>query len=146
MRSNIVGKKAPEFEIGEDKKIISCTVTVQRKIDGYVGDFTATVYFDEYYKAGRNGYPSLWNSKPRTMISKVAEMHALRMACPEELSQSYIEEEIEAENFEGFNKRLFKVDKDNLKMGKFMKENVKENKEEQVEESTDTESYETQGN
>ena len=31
------------------------------------------------------------------MLAKVAEMHALRMACPEELAQSYIEEEQEQE-------------------------------------------------
>lgn len=147
MRSGIVGKKAPEFEMGENKKIISCTVTVQRKIEGYVGDFTATVYFDEYYKVGKNGYPSLWDSKPRTMIAKVAEMHALRMACPEELSQSYIEEELESENFDSFGKRLSKVDKDkeSIKMGKFLKEDVKENKEEQVEESSSSEGDEAQG-
>ena len=31
------------------------------------------------------------------MIAKVAEMHALRKACPEELSQAYIAEEKEKE-------------------------------------------------
>ena len=31
------------------------------------------------------------------MIAKVAEMHALRMACPEEMAQIYVEEEKEAE-------------------------------------------------
>jgi hypothetical protein len=87
MRSGVVGKK----------KIISCSVTIKRKVNEYVGDYTATVYFDEYFKAGRNGYPSLWEQKPRTMIAKVAEMHALRMACPEELAQTYIEEEMDKE-------------------------------------------------
>jgi hypothetical protein len=94
MRSGIVGKKAPEFTT-TDGKLESCTVTVQRKVGEYIGDFTATVYFDEYYKAGKNGFPSLWDSKPRTMIAKVAEMHAIRMACPEELSQAYVEEELD---------------------------------------------------
>lgn len=88
MRSGIVGKLAPIFEEKEGL-IIACEVTVKRKVDGYVGDFTAKVYFGEYDK-GIN----LWNTKPRTMIAKVAEMHALRMACPEVLSQSYIEEEV----------------------------------------------------
>lgn len=87
MRSGVVGKLKPEFE-EKDGKIISCTVTIKRKVNEYVGDFTATVYFDEY-STGRN----LWSSKPRTMIAKVAEMHALRMACPEELSEMYTEEE-----------------------------------------------------
>ena len=91
MRSGIVGKSAPEY-VEQDKNIVSCSVTVKRKINEYVGDFTATVYFSEY-TTGKN----LWATKPRTMIAKVAEMHALRMACPEELAQSYVEEEVEKE-------------------------------------------------
>lgn len=98
MRSGVVGVEKPEFEMDE-KKIVSCTVTIKRKIDAYVGDFTATAYFEEYYKSGYNGKPSLWDTKPRTMLSKVAEMHALRKACPEELAQSYVEEEMQKEAF-----------------------------------------------
>lgn len=90
MRSGIVGKSAPTFE-EVDGKIVSCTVTVKKRfVDGYIGDFTATVYFDEY-----NTSRNQWVTKKRTMIAKVGEMHALRMACPEELSQSYSEEEVE---------------------------------------------------
>lgn len=92
MRSGIVGKSAPVFEEDKDGKIISCKVTIQRKVNDHIGDFTETVYFSEY-TTGRN----LWSTKPRTMIAKVAEMHALRMACPEELSQAYVEEELEKE-------------------------------------------------
>lgn len=91
MRSGVVGKSAPTFEM-DDKKVISCTVTVKRMVKGHVGEWTATVFFSEYYKSG-----GLWDTKPRTMIGKVAEMHALRAACPEELSQSYTEEEYDAE-------------------------------------------------
>ena len=91
MRSGIVGKNAPVYEETEGK-LITCSVTVQKKIGEYVGDFTATIYVSEY-DTGMN----LWVSKKRTMAAKTAEMHALRMACPEELSQSYIEEELEKE-------------------------------------------------
>ena len=91
MRSGVVGKSAPVFE-EKDNQIVSCSVTIKRKINDYVGDYTATVFFREY-STGKN----LWVSKPRTMISKVAEMHALRMACPEELAQSYVEEEVQKE-------------------------------------------------
>lgn len=91
MNSGIVGKSAPIYE-EKDGKIISCTVTVKRKIGDYIGDYTATVYFDEY-TTNKN----LWTTKPRTMIAKVAEMHALRMACPSELAQAYAEEEMEKE-------------------------------------------------
>ncbi len=89
MRAGIIGKSAPVYVL-DGKKIISCAVTVKRAVGKHVGEYTAEVYFDEY-TTGRN----LWSTKPRTMIAKVAEMHALRMACPEELSQTYTEEEME---------------------------------------------------
>ena len=93
MRSGVVGKSAPSFTFKENKAIDSCSVTIKRKVGDYVGEYTATVFFDEY-STGRN----LWTSKPKTMIAKVAEMHALRMACPEELAQSYVEEEMVSEH------------------------------------------------
>ncbi len=92
MRSGVVGVSAPTFTEDKDGKIVSCTVTVKRKVGEYVGEYSATVYFSEY-NTGRN----LWVSKPRTMIQKVAEVHALRKACPEEASMMYVEEEIEQE-------------------------------------------------
>lgn len=64
MRSGVVGKSAPTFEM-ENGKIVSCTVTVKRKIGDYIGDYTATVYMDEY-STGTN----LWKTKPRTMLAK----------------------------------------------------------------------------
>lgn len=97
MKSGIVGVEAPQYEIdpSDAKKVISCSVTVKRKVGEYVGDYTALVYFDEY-TTGKN----LWLTKPRTMIAKVAEMHALRKACPDELSQLYTEEEFAKEKGE----------------------------------------------
>ena len=93
MRSGVVGVDAPVFQMGDDGKIISCSQTVKKKNqDGYIGDYTAVVFFKEY-STGTN----LWATKPHTMISKVAEMHALRKACPEELSQAYDESEIHRE-------------------------------------------------
>jgi hypothetical protein len=92
MRSGVCGKSEPIFE-DKDGAIISCAITIKRNVSGVVGEYTAKVYFDEY-TTKRN----LWSTKPRTMLAKVAEMHALRMACPEELSQTYIEEEMEKEN------------------------------------------------
>lgn len=96
MRSGVVGSSEPIFE-EKDKKIGSCSITIKRKVADYIGDYSAKVYFDEYFKEGKNGYPSLWERKPHTMIAKVAEMHALRKACPEELAQEYIEEEMQRE-------------------------------------------------
>lgn len=93
-KSGIVGSKKPEYEFDEEGNINSCIFTVQKKTDNYIGDYTALVYFSEY----SSGY-NLWKSKPKTMIAKVAEMHALRKACPEELSQVYVEEEHQSEVF-----------------------------------------------
>lgn len=106
MKSGIVGKLAPKYT-ETDGKIETCEVTVKRMVNGFVGEFTALVYFKEYYAGHKNedgtikknAYgdmkPGLWDTKPHTMIAKVAEMHALRMACPEVLAQAYIEEEME---------------------------------------------------
>lgn len=111
MRSGVCGKNTPIFE-EKDGKVISCEITIKRKISDYVGDFTAKVYFDEYYKS--NQYKnSLWDTKPRTMLSKVAEMHALRMACPEELSQAYIEEEYQAEQSKNIEGEVLLEDEEN---------------------------------
>lgn len=103
-KSGIVGTDAPIYTMTEEKtagnipKPESASVTVHKKTGDYVGEFTALVYFDEYYKAGKEYdgkyTPSMWDTKPRTMLAKVAEMHALRKACPEELAQSYVEEEL----------------------------------------------------
>ncbi len=95
-KGGICGKDAPKFFM-DGSKIVSCAVTVKKMVEGLVGDFTAEVYFDEYFKEGKNGKKSLWETKPRTMIAKVAEMHALRMACPDQLSKIYVEEEFEKE-------------------------------------------------
>lgn len=119
MRSGVVGVSEPIYE-EKDEKIISCSITVKRKIEEHIGEFTAKVYFDEYYKS--NKYKnSLWDTKPRTMIAKVAEMHALRKACPEELSQSYIEEEFDKEKITQEEKEE-KKEKSLLEYEKEMKE------------------------
>ncbi|HVB33745.1 MAG TPA: recombinase RecT [Patescibacteria group bacterium] len=92
MKSGVVGKSEPIFEEKEGK-LFSCSITIKRRVGSDIGEFVSKVYFDEY-STGKN----LWVTKPRTMIAKVAEMHALRMACPEELAQAYTEEEIERES------------------------------------------------
>jgi hypothetical protein len=97
-KNGVVGKTKPDFTFSQDGKVESCTITIKKhthSYDGtpYIGEFTATVFMDEY-STGKQ----LWASKPRTMIAKVAEMHALRMACPEDAQQMYVEEEYEREN------------------------------------------------
>ena len=92
MRSGLAGKSAPIFTFTEKGDLETCTVTIKRNVDGYVGEYTATVYFNEY-STGRN----LWINKPKTMLAKVAEMHALRAGFPEEMAKQYIEEEVQKE-------------------------------------------------
>lgn len=135
MRSGLCGKTAPIYTYTDDNKVETCTVTVKRMTGGYVGDYTATVDFSEY-TTGKN----LWVSKPKTMIAKVAEMHALRAGFPEEMSAMYAEEEMEKEAMGGFSSRLNNamVDKDKLKIGNF------QNNDENQDTSEDIENQDTQ--
>ena len=130
MKSNVVGTDAPVYTMTDEKtpagipKPESATVTVKRLVGGVIGDFTAQVFFDEYYKAGKTWSgeykPSMWDTKPRTMLAKVAEMHALRKACPEELSQVYVEEELE-NPIPTSRLQNAKVESDSIKMGSLLK-------------------------
>ena len=88
MRSGVIGVSEPVYEM-DGAKVIACSITIKRKVGNDIGDFSAKVYFDEYTTRKNQ-----WASKPRTMIVKVAEMHALRKACPEELSQVYTSDEM----------------------------------------------------
>lgn len=84
------GKKAPIYTYNQDGSIETCSVTVLKMVNSYIGEYTSLVYFKEY-TTGKN----LWASKPLSMIAKVAEMHALRSAFPEELDKIYVEEEFD---------------------------------------------------
>src|SRR5208337_3987255 len=72
-------------------------VTVYRK--GATRGFTATVRWKEY-RAVRDGkLGRFWGEMPYTMLAKVAESHALRMAFAADLSGIYTEDEMaQAEN------------------------------------------------
>lgn len=138
MQSGQCGKSAPEFE-EKDGKIISCTVTVKRKVGETIGDYTAKVYFDEYNKGRDN-----WKTKPRTMIAKVAEMHALRMAFPEKLSKAYIEDEFREESTMTNRYKEIEEDSKSLQMGSILEtHNEKTNQNQEGEEQViDAESNE----
>lgn len=90
MRSGLAGKDAPTFGYTDEGGIDSCSVTVYRIVQGVRVPFTSLVFFSEYSTT-----KNLWATKPKTMIAKVAEMHALRMAFPEELAKAYTEEEVQ---------------------------------------------------
>lgn len=138
-RSGVNGKSEPTFVMTPEKKlgdkdyVTSCSVTIHKK-GGHPDGYTATVYFEEYYKEGKTWdgkyTPSMWDTKPRTMIAKVAEMHALRMACPEELSQIYVEEEFHnSETREGrMGEAKALVEASGLKVGELSPNGKKEEK------------------
>jgi len=86
------GSDAPVFE-GDDKGLISASVTVWKIVAGQRYAFTAKVYWDEYYPGDPEGF--MWRKMPRTMLSKCAEALALRKAFPAELSGVYSHEEMQ---------------------------------------------------
>lgn len=84
------GITAPVYD-SQDDGDVACSITAKKVLEGgAIGDFTATVFFKEFDTS-----KNLWKSKPKMMIAKVAEMHALRKAFPKQLSQIYVEEEFE---------------------------------------------------
>lgn len=74
----------------ESGKIFSASAVVKKLVYNHVAEFEATVLFGEF-DTGRDN----WKTKPRVMISKVAESTALRMSFPS-LDNAYDEAEAEA--------------------------------------------------
>lgn len=97
-QKNGVWVSGPKFEM-DGKKIISCSITAYKRIGQDIGEWTGTVFFDEY-----NTEKNLWRTKPHTMIAKVCLSHVYRMACPEEMSQVYTEEEFDKEKDEDYDR------------------------------------------
>lgn len=138
MRGGVNGKSAPVYEEDAQGKIKSCSVTVYTK-DGHPNGYTATVYFNEYSTGKQQ-----WQSRPRTMIAKVAEMHALRMACPEEVSKIYISDEMEQPEKKSRDKDVVAVQpvddhKWRNKLGQFLKDNPEVSKDIDYSDSLETE-------
>jgi phage recombination protein Bet len=61
----------------DGKSPVSAKATVKKLVQGHVAEFEAEVAFAEY-----NTGKSQWAKMPITMLKKVAEAHALRMAYP----------------------------------------------------------------
>lgn len=89
------GQDEPVFTLDAQGNIEKCSVTVyQFGKNGERYPTTAVAYFSEYAKPG-NGFASMWDKMPHTMISKVAESLALRKAFPQDLSGLYTAEEMD---------------------------------------------------
>lgn len=61
----------------DGEKLVSAEATVKKLVAGHVAEFRAEVMFKEY-----NTGKAQWVKTPVTMLKKVAEAHALRMAYP----------------------------------------------------------------
>jgi phage recombination protein Bet len=72
------------------KPPITCTITAYRVVAGIRCPFTHTAVFSEFAGTGK------WETMPLQMISKVAEMFALKKGFGDELSGLHIEEEMAA--------------------------------------------------
>lgn len=84
------GSDAAVFTHTDDpNKPHTASVTVWKLVGGQRVPFTATVYYAEYM-----GRAPIWREKPFTMLSKVAESHALRKAFPSTLSGMYTPDEM----------------------------------------------------
>lgn len=84
------GQDEPIHVFDDNNRLVSSTVTVYKIVQGMRVPFTAKVYASEY-NTGR----SSWLKMPITMLSKVAESHALRKAFPSILSGLYTREEMD---------------------------------------------------
>lgn len=80
-----------------------CRVIVYRWQNGRQIEQPGTAWWDEYYPGTKGATPSgptdtgyMWLTKPRVMISKVAEAIALRKAFPYLLADLYVREEMES--------------------------------------------------
>jgi phage recombination protein Bet len=90
----LAGNDDPIFD-GEDKpKPKKATVTVWRMVNGKKEPFTASARWDEYYPSMASKQ-FMWNKMPYTMLGKCAEALALRKAFPNDLSQVFVEEEMD---------------------------------------------------
>lgn len=92
-----ITEREGEFYIPAEEKLVGGWAKVH--IKGYDVPEYAAVSFEEY--AGRKSNGELnnqWATKPATMIRKVALVHALREAFPEETAGMYAPEEIAAAN------------------------------------------------
>ncbi len=85
-----------------------CQITVKRIIQGEAREFEGpTVWFEECVQLKKANYNddkspeipnSQWQKRPNYMLEKCAEAAALRVAFPEELSATYIHEEMDVED------------------------------------------------
>ena len=87
-----LGMKPPVFELDENGRLDSATITVLRDVRGMETEFTSTAYWAEFKPAPPNDF--MWNKMPRHMLAKCAEALARRLAWPKRFADLYTPEEM----------------------------------------------------
>jgi len=89
--------KATTFSYDEVGRLKSATAYVlKRTADGTWHEVSSTVHWEEYAAYKKDGnLTGMWEKLGHTMLSKVAESHALRRAFPTDLSGLYTKDEME---------------------------------------------------
>jgi phage recombination protein Bet len=86
-RANDTGCYMPgrptEYEMDDNGKLVMARVYVKKRVDGEWHEFSEDAYMSEFAGKGQ------WNTMPRVMLSKCAEVRVLRRAFPRELGGLY---------------------------------------------------------
>lgn len=78
-----------------------CQITVLRRIDGVIAEFTALEYWRENYAAKGNGSPNeMWAKRAYGQLAKCTEAQALRKAFPEAVGSQPTAEEMEGKTLD----------------------------------------------
>jgi len=96
----------PTYSLDQEGRLISATAYIKKQTrDGTWHTVSASAFMDEYCQKTREGKPmGLWDSMPKTMLSKCAESQALRKAFPGEMSGVYTKEEMQQADVEVISK------------------------------------------
>jgi hypothetical protein len=82
----------PEMAVDADGEMFpkSIRATARRRLEtGEIAEFSVQVFLAEYEVRSKAQDGGLWITKPVTMLGKVAESQAIRMAFPDRFSQVY---------------------------------------------------------
>lgn len=79
--------------IYEHDKLVKAKCTVYKIVQGHRVSFIGTAKWNEFYPGDKMGH--MWKKMGEVMLGKCAEAQALRRAFPEDLSELYIDEEMQ---------------------------------------------------
>ena len=92
------GNDEPVFDGRIGDYPAKATVTVWKIVAGVRCNFSASVYWKEYYPGDTKGFQ--WRKMPHVMLAKCAEAAALRKAFPADLSGVYTHDEMAQANLD----------------------------------------------